>query len=99
MAPEILTTQPGGYGRSADIWSIGCVVLEMATGKPPWGEKTSYQIMWLVGNGAIPPIPDSISSLCRDFLLKCLISKPQKRWTVEQLMDHPFVKAVNLADN
>ena len=34
MAPEVLRGE--SYGRSCDIWSLGCCIIEMATGKAPW---------------------------------------------------------------
>lgn len=35
MAPEIFQSSEG-HGRAADVWSVGCVVIEMATGKVRW---------------------------------------------------------------
>lgn len=37
MAPEVLRGEE--YGRSCDIWSVGCCLIEMATTKPPWKEN------------------------------------------------------------
>ncbi|XP_066472356.1 mitogen-activated protein kinase kinase kinase 4 isoform X6 [Tiliqua scincoides] len=94
MAPEVITRAKGeGHGRAADIWSLGCVVIEMVTGKRPWHEyEHNFQIMYRVGMGHKPPIPDRISPEGKDFLSHCLESDPKMRWTASQLLDHSFVK-------
>lgn len=33
-APEVIKSQK--YSKAADVWSAGCVVIEMLTGSPPW---------------------------------------------------------------
>ncbi|XP_013922243.1 PREDICTED: mitogen-activated protein kinase kinase kinase 4 isoform X4 [Thamnophis sirtalis] len=94
MAPEVITRAKGeGHGRAADIWSLGCVVIEMVTGKRPWHEfEHNFQIMYRVGMGHKPPIPERISPEGKGFLSHCLESDPKMRWTASQLLDHSFVK-------
>ncbi|MBN3306469.1 M3K4 kinase, partial [Amia calva] len=94
MAPEVITRAKGeGHGRAADIWSLGCVLIEMVTGKRPWHEyEHNFQIMYKVGMGHKPPIPEKLSTEGKDFLCHCLESEPKQRWTASALLDHPFVK-------
>lgn len=110
MAPEVQTLggkvdvgagreELLGYGRAADIWSVGCVVLEMCTGKPPWHEcEQIYQIVFRVGSGLSPTIPQHIQANeeCYSFLMSCFQSDPFKRATAEQLMQHTFAN-INVA--
>ncbi|KAG6390356.1 hypothetical protein SASPL_148090 [Salvia splendens] len=90
MAPEVVRSQ--GYGLAADIWSLGCTVLEMLTRRFPYGDMECMPAMYRIGKGERPPIPDSLSSDARDFLLKCLQADPNVRSTAAELLNHPFVK-------
>ncbi|XP_020259395.1 mitogen-activated protein kinase kinase kinase NPK1-like isoform X2 [Asparagus officinalis] len=91
MAPEVIVQS--GHSFSADIWSVGCTVIEMATGKPPWSQQ--YQevaALFHVGTTkSHPPIPEHLSSKAKDFLLKCLQEEPNLRPTASELLQHPFV--------
>ncbi|XP_071716409.1 mitogen-activated protein kinase kinase kinase NPK1 [Rutidosis leptorrhynchoides] len=91
MAPEVILQT--GHSFSADIWSVGCTVIEMATGKPPWSQQ--YQevaALFHIGTTkAHPPIPDHLSTEAKDFLLKCLQKEPDFRPDASELLQHPFV--------
>lgn len=53
MAPEVLGSQEG-YGGKIDIWSLGCVVLEMCTGERPWHPKALVHVILLVSAFMFP---------------------------------------------
>ncbi|KAI7746930.1 hypothetical protein M8C21_020659, partial [Ambrosia artemisiifolia] len=95
MAPEVLQAVMRKdcnleHAFTMDIWSLGCTVIEMLTGKPPWSEFTGVQAMFNVLNRS-PTIPETISSEGKDFLNLCLQRNPEKRSSATLLLEHPFV--------
>lgn len=92
MAPEVVRGKVKGYGLPADIWSLGCTVLEMLTGKIPYSPMECISAMFRIGKGELPPVPDTLSRDARDFILQCLKVNPDDRPTAAQLLDHKFVQ-------
>ncbi|KAF2320167.1 hypothetical protein GH714_024859 [Hevea brasiliensis] len=72
MAPEVVNLKNRGYGLAADIWSLGCTVLEMLTGRPPYSHLEGVQALFRIGRGQPPLVPDSLSKDAQDFIFKCL---------------------------
>lgn len=96
MAPEVVSGK-GPVDFPADVWSLGCTVMEILTGKPPFHHLgNGARVMGLVGNGGAAgdelTIPTEIHDAdARDFITQCLQRDPQKRPKVSTLLDHPFV--------
>ncbi|XP_074643836.1 mitogen-activated protein kinase kinase kinase 1-like [Tubulanus polymorphus] len=90
MAPEVLRGED--YGRSCDIWSIGCVMIEMVTAKPPWGASDLSNHLALIFKIASatkpPPVPDYVSPPVRDLILRCFEKNPDERPTSKDLLQH-----------
>ncbi|XP_009765193.1 mitogen-activated protein kinase kinase kinase 1-like [Nicotiana sylvestris] len=93
MAPEVVNRKNQGYGQAADIWSLGCTVLEMLTRQFPYSHlENQMQALFKIGKGEPPPVPNTLSIDARNFINQCLQVDPSARPTASQLLEHPFVK-------
>jgi mitogen-activated protein kinase kinase kinase len=64
MAPEVIRPEGQGYSAKIDIWSLGCVVLEMFAGRRPWSKEEAIGAIYKLGSERqAPPIPDYVSSV------------------------------------
>ena len=96
MAPEVVRSQGQGYSAKVDIWSLGCVVLEMFAGRRPWSKEEAIGAIYKLGSlNQAPPIPDdvatAISAEAVAFMLDCFTIDPSERPTAETLLlRHPF---------
>ncbi|KAM4709515.1 mitogen-activated protein kinase kinase kinase 1 isoform 2-T3 [Discoglossus pictus] len=94
MAPEVLRGQQ--YGRSCDVWSVGCSIIEMSCAKPPWNaEKHSNHlalIFKIASTTTAPSIPPHLSPGLRDVTLRCLELQPQDRPPSRELLKHPVFR-------
>lgn len=101
LPPELLGGEP--YNHSADIWSFGCSVVELLTGRSPWAEQinadhplaAAHQILLRTNKGVLPgPGPDctKFSDACREFVWSsCLAITPAERLGAPQLLAHAWL--------
>lgn len=93
MAPEVIRGQ--GYSAKVDIWSLGCVVLEMFAGRRPWEKEEMIGAIFKLGSlQEAPPIPDdvrnSISPSGLGLMWDCFTVDPRDRPTASTLLQHEF---------
>ncbi|KAG6817145.1 hypothetical protein H0H87_012106 [Tephrocybe sp. NHM501043] len=95
MSPEIIKNDKRGKKGAMDIWALGCVVLECATGKKPWSNlQNEWAIMFHIGVATQPPPlpePGQLSKIGIDFIKQCLIIDPMTRPTALELLQHPWI--------
>jgi len=97
MAPEVIQQQDG-FGRKADVWSLGCTVIEMASADKPWGRDTFDNMMFALRHIALseatPPIPGSLPRGGNEFIGSCVQRAPGDRPSAAELLKDEFIRDV-----
>lgn len=93
MAPEIIRLD--GASTASDIWSLGCTVLELITGFPPYYELSDMTALFRIVSDDCPPLPPNLSAECEDFLRKCFNKDASGRATTDELLRHRWLAAID----
>lgn len=89
MAPEVIELK--GASTKSDIWSLGCTLVELVTGKPPYADMIAMSAMFRIVEDQCPPLPENISSDMKNFLEACFQKDPESRPSATQLKQHPWI--------
>jgi len=89
MAPEII--ELSGATTSSDIWSVGCVVIELLEGKPPYHHLDPMPALFRIVQDEHPPLPESASPAVKDFLMQCFHKDSNLRVSARKLLKHPWI--------
>lgn len=89
MAPEVI--EQSGATTASDIWSVGCTVIELLEGKPPYHFLDPMPALFRIVQDDCPPIPDGASPIVKDFLYHCFQKDCNLRVSAKKLLKHPWM--------
>ena len=92
MAPEVV--KQTSYTRKADIWSLGCLIVEMFTGTHPFPNCSQLQAIFQIGTSAKPTTPENASEEGKEFLRQTFENDQEKRPSADELLLSPFLKQI-----
>lgn len=89
MAPEVIELT--GATTASDIWSLGCTVIELLDGRPPYHQLQPMPALFRIVNDDHPPLPQGASPVVIDFLMQCFQKDPNLRVSARKLLKHPWI--------
>ena len=96
MAPEII--ELAGATTASDIWSLGCTVIELLDGRPPYHALQPMPALFRIVHDDHPPLPQSASPVVLDFLMQCFQKDPNLRVSARKLLKHPWIVNARRSD-
>jgi serine/threonine-protein kinase RCK2 len=94
-APEIVKDER--YSKSVDMWALGCVLYTLLCGFPPFYDESIQVLTEKVARGQytfLSPWWDDISKSAQDLVSHLLTVNPEKRYTIDEFLAHPWIRNV-----
>jgi serine/threonine protein kinase len=87
MSPEVL--RGDGYDFKSDIWSLGCLLYELAMLKSPFKSEglKLYALFQKISQGDYQSVPDTYSDTLRDLTHSLLLTKPEDRPEINEICE------------
>uniref|UniRef100_A0A8C5XEH5 non-specific serine/threonine protein kinase n=1 Tax=Microcebus murinus TaxID=30608 RepID=A0A8C5XEH5_MICMU len=100
MAPEVIACEQqydSSYDARCDVWSLGITAIELGDGDPPLFDMHPVKTLFKIPRNPPPTLlhPEKWSEEFNHFISQCLIKDFEKRPSVTQLLDHPFIKGAH----
>ena len=92
MSPEMLSRE---HSKPTDMWSIGCLVYLIASGKHPFEYKYDKELYYNIRRGIVNfkgEVFDKISKEAKNFLSLLLMVDPSSRLTADEALNHKWFK-------
>ncbi|XP_063052619.1 calcium/calmodulin-dependent protein kinase 1Db isoform X1 [Engraulis encrasicolus] len=92
VAPEVLAQKP--YGKAVDCWSIGVIAYILLCGYPPFYDENDSKLFEQILKAEYEfdaPYWDDISDSAKDFIGNLMQKDPEKRFTCEEALVHPWI--------
>jgi serine/threonine protein kinase len=90
MSPEICAAER--YSHHSDIWSLGCIIYELASRQVPFEARSHMELVLKIKNGRIKPLPSQYSQDLTDAISWCLKTDPRQRPDCAQLLSFANIK-------
>jgi len=97
MAPEAHISK---IGKKSDVWSLGCLVVEMLSGENPWGKRLEdgaalITLQRALQAGEKPETPKHVGEACKKFIARCLKHSYKERPYAHELLEDPWIKEMS----
>ncbi|EFA86092.1 putative protein serine/threonine kinase [Heterostelium album PN500] len=89
MAPEVIDIS--GHCQVSDIWSVGCTIIELLTGSPPYYNHNPMAAMFRIVQDVKPPYPKNITTELNEFLDRCFVKSVEERASAKELINHRWI--------